>query len=46
MFHDPADISIDDRLEELAALLAAVWAAAQACFIRAGIANEVRKVEQ
>ena len=24
------------------ALLAAVWAAAQACFIRAGIANEVR----
>ena len=25
------------------ALLAAVWAAAQACFIRAGIANEVQK---
>ena len=25
------------------ALLAAVWAAAQACFIRAGIANEVGK---
>ena len=25
------------------ALLAAVWAAAQACFIRAGIANEVKK---
>jgi hypothetical protein len=24
-------------------LLAAVWAAAQACFIRAGIANEVAK---
>ena len=24
-------------------LLAAVWAAAQACFIRAGIANEVSK---
>ena len=26
-------------------LLAAVWAAAQACFIRAGIANEVAKQE-
>jgi hypothetical protein len=25
------------------ALLAALWAAAQACFIRAGIANEVAK---
>ena len=25
------------------ALLASVWAAAQACFIRAGIANEVAK---
>ena len=25
------------------ALLAAVWAAAQACFLRAGIANEVAK---
>jgi len=25
------------------ALLAAVWAAAQACFIRAGITNEVQK---
>ena len=28
------------------ALLAAVWAAAQACFIRAGIANEVTKAQQ
>jgi hypothetical protein len=27
------------------ALLAAVWAAAQACFIRAGIANEVAKAQ-
>jgi hypothetical protein len=27
------------------ALLAAFWAAAQACFIRAGIANEVRRVQ-
>ena len=27
------------------ALLAAVWAAAQACFIRAGIANEVTKAQ-
>ena len=27
------------------ALLAAVWAAAQACFIRAGIANEVQKAQ-
>ena len=26
-------------------LLAAVWAAAQACFIRAGIRNEVAKTE-
>ena len=26
-------------------LLAAAWAAAQACFIRAGIANEVAKSE-
>jgi len=25
------------------ALLASIWAAAQACFIRAGIANEVAK---
>jgi hypothetical protein len=25
------------------ALLASVWAAAQACFLRAGIANEVKK---
>jgi len=28
------------------ALLAAVWAAAQACFIRAGIGNEVQKAQQ
>ena len=28
------------------ALLAAVWAAAQACFIRAGIANEVAKANE
>ena len=28
------------------ALLAAVWAAAQACFIRAGIANEVAKSQE
>jgi len=28
------------------ALAAAVWAAAQACFIRAGIANEVQKAGQ
>jgi hypothetical protein len=27
-------------------LLAAVWAAAQACFIRAGIATEVQKAQQ
>jgi hypothetical protein len=26
-------------------LLAAIWAAAQACFIRAGIANEAAKTE-
>lgn len=28
------------------ALLAAVWAAAQACFIPAGIANELAKAQQ
>lgn len=28
------------------ALCAAVWAAAQACFIRAGVANEVAKSQQ
>ncbi|MFB3894588.1 MAG: hypothetical protein ACE15C_21510 [Phycisphaerae bacterium] len=28
------------------ALLAALWAAAQACFIRAGIGNEVKKVQE
>ena len=28
------------------ALLAAVWAAAQTCFIRAGIGNEVQKAKQ
>ena len=28
-----------------AGLLAAIWAAAQACFIRAGIANEVAKAQ-
>jgi len=27
------------------ALLAVVWAAAQACFIRAGIANEMQKAQ-
>ena len=28
------------------ALLAAVWAAAQACFIRAGVASEVAKTQE
>ena len=28
------------------ALLAAVWAVAQACFIRAGISNEVQKAQE
>ena len=28
------------------ALVAAIWAAAQTCFIRAGIANEVQKARQ
>ena len=32
----------DGQIDTLA-LLAAVWAPAQACFIRAGIANEVQK---
>lgn len=27
------------------ALLASIWAAAQTCFIRAGIANEVQKAQ-
>jgi hypothetical protein len=34
----------DGQIDTLA-LLAAVWAAAQACFIRAGIANEVAKAQ-
>lgn len=29
-----------------AGLLAAVWAAAQTCFIRAGIGNEIAKAQQ
>ncbi len=29
-----------------AALLAALWAAAQACFIRAGVTNEVAKAQE
>ncbi len=28
------------------ALLAALWAAAQACFIRAGIGNELKKAQE
>lgn len=32
----------DGQIDSVA-LLAAIWAAAQACFIRAGIANEVQK---
>ena len=35
----------DGQIDALA-LLAAVWAAAQACFIRAGIGNEVSKAQQ
>jgi len=35
----------DGQINNLA-LLAAIWAAAQACFIRAGIANEVAKAQQ
>ncbi|HOF17357.1 MAG TPA: hypothetical protein PK082_00475 [Phycisphaerae bacterium] len=34
----------DGQIDTLA-LLAAVWAAAQACFIRAGIGNEVQKAQ-
>jgi len=34
----------DDQIGTMG-LLAAVWAAAQTCFIRAGIANEVAKTE-
>ncbi|MFA6134551.1 MAG: hypothetical protein WC869_11105 [Phycisphaerae bacterium] len=32
----------DGQIDNVA-LLAAIWAALQACFIRAGIGNEVRK---
>ena len=32
----------DGQIDNLA-LLAAIWAALQACFIRAGVANELRK---
>jgi hypothetical protein len=35
----------DGQIEGVA-LLAAVWTAAQACFIRAGIANEFRRAAE
>ena len=38
-----AVIAWSDGQIDNVALLAAVWAALQACFIRAGIGNEVRK---
>ena len=41
-----AVIAWADGQIDTVALLAAVWATAQACFIRAGIANEVAKAQQ
>ncbi len=38
-----AVVAWSDGQIDTVALVAAVWAAAQACFIRAGISNEVRK---
>ena len=38
-----AAVAWADGQIDTVALLAAVWAAAQACFIRGGIANEVQK---
>lgn len=35
----------DGQIDGLA-LLAALWAAAQACFIRAGVSNEVAKAQR
>ena len=42
----PALAETADGQIDTMALLAAVWAAAQACFIRAGIANEAAKAQQ
>ena len=38
-----AVVAWSDGQIDTVALVAAVWASAQACFIRAGISNEVRK---
>lgn len=37
-----AVIAFGDGQIDVTALVAAIWAAAQSCFIRAGISNEVR----
>ena len=38
-------IAFGDHQIDLCGLLAAFWAAAQTCFIRAGVANEVAKAQ-
>ena len=38
-----AVVAWSDGQIDTVALMATVWAAAQACFIRAGISNEIRK---
>ena len=35
-----------DSQIDLTSLIAAVWAAAQTCFIRAGVATEIQKAQQ
>jgi hypothetical protein len=39
-------IAFGDHQIDLLGLLGAIWAAAQTCFIRAGIGNEVAKAQQ
>ena len=39
-------IAFGDHQIDLCGLLAAVWAAAQTCFIGAGVANEGQKAQQ
>ena len=39
-------IAFSDHQIDLCGLLAAVWAAAQTCFIRAGITNGLQKTQQ
>jgi hypothetical protein len=39
-------VAFGDGQIDVTGLIAAVWAAAQTCFIRAGVATEVQKAQQ